>query len=45
MVGGCPGSFTPDMIDFPTVQDGAEGIRFVEACLESNQKGNVWGTL
>ncbi len=36
------GTFTPDMIDFPTVHDGAEGIRFVEACLESNKKGNVW---
>jgi len=24
------------------VHDGAEGIRFVEACLKSNREGNVW---
>jgi len=36
------GTFKPELIDFPTVHDGAEGIRFVEACLESNRKGNVW---
>ena len=36
------GSFTPDMIDFPTVHDGAEGVKFIHACLRSNQEGNVW---
>lgn len=36
------GSFTADMIDFPTVHDGAEGVKFVHACLKSNQDGNVW---
>ena len=36
------GTFEPGMIDFPTVHDGAEGIRFVEACLKSNREGNVW---
>lgn len=36
------GSFTPDMVDFPTVHDGAEGVRFVHACLKSNAEGNVW---
>ena len=36
------GSFTADMIDFPTVHDGAEGVKFVHACLKSNQGGNVW---
>lgn len=36
------GSFTPDMIDYPTVSDGVEGIKFVYACLESNKNGNVW---
>ena len=36
------GSFTEDMIDYPTVHDGAEGIRFVEACLKSAKNGNVW---
>ena len=36
------GSFTEAMIDFPTVHDGAEGIKFVHACLKSNAEGNVW---
>ena len=36
------GTFTPDMIDFPTVEDGAEGVKFVHACLKSNAEGNVW---
>lgn len=36
------GSFTPEMIDFPTVHDGAEGVRFVHACLKSSNEGNIW---
>jgi hypothetical protein len=40
--GNADGSFTPDMIDFPTVHDGAEGVKFVHACLKSNAEGNVW---
>lgn len=36
------GSFTEDMIDYPTVHDGAEGVKFVHACLKSNREGNVW---
>ena len=36
------GTFTPDMIDYPTVEDGMEGLAFVEACLESSNNGNVW---
>ena len=36
------GTFTEDMIDFPTVEQGADGVRFVHACLKSNAEGNVW---
>lgn len=36
------GTFTPDLIDYPTVSDGADGLAFVEACLKSNRDGNVW---
>ena len=36
------GSFTPDMIDFQTVEDGAEGVKFVHACLKSSNEGNIW---
>lgn len=36
------GTFHNDMIDFPTVHDGAEGVKFIHACLKSNAGGNVW---
>ena len=36
------GTFTEDLIDYPTVSDGAEGLAFVEACLKSTKNGNVW---
>ncbi|MCC8139519.1 MAG: gfo/Idh/MocA family oxidoreductase, partial [Lachnospiraceae bacterium] len=39
------GNFTPDMIDYPTIEEGVAGLKYVEACLESNEKGNVWVTL
>ena len=39
------GTFEPGMIDFPTVHDGTEGVRFVQACLQSNEKGNAWVTM
>ena len=39
------GTFTEDMIDYPTIDAGIQGLKYVEACLESNEKGNVWVTL
>ena len=36
------GTFTEDMIDYPTVSAGVEGIKFVEACIKSSKNGNVW---
>ncbi len=27
---------------YPDITDGIQGVRFVEACVESNEKGNVW---
>ena len=36
------GAFTEEMIDYPTVHDGAEGLAFVEACLKSTKNGNTW---
>lgn len=39
------GTFTEDLIDFQTVEAGVNGIRFVEACLKSNEKGNCWVNL
>ncbi len=36
------GNFDRSMIDFPTVRDGADGIRFIHTCLKSNEAGSVW---
>lgn len=36
------GTFTEEMIDYPTIEEGVEGLKFVEACLDSNDHGNVW---
>lgn len=27
---------------FADVEDGVDGLRFVEACVESDKKGNIW---
>ena len=33
----------PDpLLDFPTVEDGARGVKFVEAAVESNRNGGRW---
>ena len=39
------GRFEAEMIDFPTVEDGAAGIRYIHACLRSNAGGNVWADM
>ncbi len=36
------GTFNENMIDYPTVSDGAEGLAFVEACLASSNNNNIW---
>jgi len=33
---------TQDDLDFPGVEDGIRGVRFIEKCVESSQKGAVW---
>ena len=35
-------TFTEELIDYPTIEDGLAGLAFVEACLESNKNGNTW---
>lgn len=36
------GTFDSGLIDYPTIEEGIAGLKYVEACLESNEKGNVW---
>lgn len=35
-------TFKAEMINYPTAEDGLHGIRFLEACLNSSEQGNVW---
>ena len=35
-------ALTDDDLDFPTVQDGINGVKFIDACVASSQKGAVW---
>jgi predicted dehydrogenase len=32
----------PGSVGLPTVEDGARGLRFIEACAESSRQGGVW---
>lgn len=36
------GTFTEELIDYPTLEAGVAGLRYVEACLKSNDDGNTW---
>jgi len=33
---------TKDDLDFPTVQEGIRGVKFIEKCVESSKKGALW---
>jgi predicted dehydrogenase len=35
-------TLSPADLDFPTVDDGLRGVRYIEACVESSAKGSVW---
>jgi predicted dehydrogenase len=35
-------SLPPDLLAFPTVVDGARGVRFIEAAVQSHRQGGVW---
>lgn len=37
--------FNENMIDYPTIDDGIEGIKFIEGCLKSSNEGNIWTEL
>nr|WP_246208599.1 Gfo/Idh/MocA family oxidoreductase [Anaerotalea alkaliphila] len=32
----------PGTYRYPTVEDGVQGVRFVEACIRSNENNNIW---
>jgi predicted dehydrogenase len=35
-------SLTPADLDFPDIDDGIRGVRFIEKCVESSKKGAAW---
>lgn len=35
-------SLSENDLDFPTLSDGATGIKFIEKCVESSDKGSIW---
>jgi predicted dehydrogenase len=35
-------ALTPADLDFPSVDDGVRGVRYIEKCVESSAKGSVW---
>ena len=36
------GVFSDEMIEYPTIDDGIDGVRFIEACVKSSESGNTW---
>jgi predicted dehydrogenase len=35
-------ALTADDLDFPNATDGLRGVRFIEKCVESSQRGSIW---
>jgi len=35
-------SLTAEEMDFPGVAEGVQGVRFIEKCVESSQRGSIW---
>jgi predicted dehydrogenase len=35
-------TLTEDDLDFPNVQSGLDGVRFINACVESSRRGTAW---
>jgi len=36
------GSLSKDELDFPRVDEGVQGVKFIEKCVESSEKGTAW---
>ncbi|MCK4555959.1 MAG: gfo/Idh/MocA family oxidoreductase, partial [Candidatus Aminicenantes bacterium] len=35
-------SLSKEELDFPGVDEGVQGVKFIEKCVESSKKGTVW---
>ena len=38
-------TLTEKDLDFPSVEDGIRGVKFIHACLKSQENGSVWTDL
>lgn len=38
-------ALAPEDLDYPSVDDGVEGVKFIQACLESNKNNSAWVAL
>jgi predicted dehydrogenase len=38
-------ALTADDLDFPGVEEGVQGVRYIEKCVESSAKGSIWMNL
>ena len=36
------GTLKPEDIDYPGLDEGLEGVKFIHKCVESSEKGNIW---
>ena len=36
------GKFDESMIDYPTIEDGVDGVLYISSCLKSQENGNIW---
>jgi len=36
------GTLKPEDIDYPGLDEGLEGVKFIHRCVESSDKGNIW---
>ncbi len=36
------GTLKPEDVDYPGIDEGISGVKFIHKCIESNIKGNVW---
>lgn len=42
LIAQADGTFTEDMIEYPSIVDGVDGVKYIDACLRSTDSGNVW---
>ena len=42
LIAQAKGTFTEDMVSYPNLEDGVDGVEYIAACIKSSENGNVW---